>query len=95
MYLQSELNERWNNNAKYIRTNERRRRRRRVKMHKTIQTDMCNVFRLYTDYMVTTVSNVIRIFDILTNRKIDNKLHSAIYTSIYRYKVHIILFATQ
>lgn len=32
--------------------------------------------------MATTVSDVIRIFDILTNRKIDNKLYFAIYTSV-------------
>lgn len=31
--------------------------------------------------MATTVSDVIRIIDILTNRKIVNKLHCAIYTS--------------
>lgn len=80
-YLHSELKER-RNNAKYIRNCIKKGKRKKVKNTKRIEKKyvMCSIVCRHC--MATTVSDVIRIFDILTNRKIDNKLHFAIYTSV-------------
>lgn len=77
----SELKERKNhaknNRTSYIQEYREKKSERYEKNWKEI----CNVFDRI-QYMATTASDVIRIFDILTNREIDNKLHFAIYTSV-------------